>query len=75
MQQLRSVSGPADAGALARNRDTVKPSPVHTLNSSGVWAGRALVAVLENRQQADGLVVIPVVLRPYMQGQESIKPA
>ena len=58
-----------------RNPDTGKPEPVHTLNGSGVAAGRALVAVLENRQQADGSVVIPEVLRPYMQGQESIQPA
>ncbi len=58
-----------------RNPDTGKPEPVHTLNGSGVAAGRALVAVLENRQQADGSVVIPGVLRPYMQGQELIQPA
>ena len=58
-----------------RNPETGKPEPVHTLNGSGVAAGRALVAVLENRQQADGSVVIPEVLRPYMQGRESIKPA
>ncbi len=56
-----------------RNPDTGKPEPVHTLNGSGVAAGRALVAVLENCQQADGSVVIPEVLRPYMQGQESIQ--
>ena len=58
-----------------RNPDTGKPEPVHTLNGSGVAAGRALVAVLENRQQADGSVLIPGVLRPYMQGQELIQPA
>ncbi len=58
-----------------RNPETGKPEPVHTLNGSGVAAGRALVAVLENRQQADGSVVIPEVLRPYMQGQELIQPA
>ena len=58
-----------------RNSATGKLEPVHTLNGSGVAAGRALVAVLENRQQADGSVVIPEVLRPYMRGQELIKPA
>ena len=58
-----------------RNPATSKLEPVHTLNGSGVAAGRALVAVLENRQQADGSVVIPEVLRPYMRGQELIKPA
>jgi seryl-tRNA synthetase len=44
------------------------------LNGSGVAAGRALVAVLENNQQADGSVVVPDVLRPYMAGLEVIKP-
>jgi len=45
---------------------------VHTLNGSGLAVGRCLVAVLENYQQADGSVVIPEVLRPYMGGQEII---
>ena len=45
----------------------------HTLNGSGVAVGRALVAVLENYQQADGSIVIPEVLRPYMGGQERIE--
>ena len=40
--------------------------PVHTLNGSGVAAGRCLIAILENYQQADGSVEIPLVLRPYM---------
>ncbi|MDA3936159.1 MAG: serine--tRNA ligase, partial [Actinomycetota bacterium] len=43
---------------------------VHTLNGSGLAVGRCLVAVLENYQQADGSIVIPEVLRPYMGGQE-----
>ncbi|MBF0436634.1 MAG: serine--tRNA ligase [Magnetococcales bacterium] len=47
---------------------------VHTLNGSGVAVGRALVAVLENGQQADGSVVIPKALRPYMGGMEVITP-
>ena len=51
-----------------RNPDTGKPEPLHTLNGSGVAAGRALVAVLENYQQADGSVVVPNVLRSYMGG-------
>lgn len=46
---------------------------VHTLNGSGVAVGRALAAILENYQQADGSVVIPEVLRPYMGGREVIK--
>jgi len=45
---------------------------VHTLNGSGLAVGRALVAVLENYQQADGSIVVPEVLRPYMGGLEVI---
>ncbi|MGA1081348.1 MAG: serine--tRNA ligase, partial [Steroidobacteraceae bacterium] len=48
-----------------RNPDTGKPESLHTLNGSGVAVGRALVAILENYQQADGSVVIPDALRPY----------
>ena len=55
-----------------RNPATGKPEPLHTLNGSGVAAGRALVAVLENYQQPDGSVVVPEVLRPYMGGAEVI---
>ena len=47
---------------------------VHTLNGSGVAVGRALVAVLETYQRADGSVEIPAVLRPYMAGQEVLVP-
>jgi seryl-tRNA synthetase len=49
-----------------RNPETGKPEPLHTLNGSGVAVGRALVAVLENYQNADGSVTVPAVLRPYM---------
>ncbi|WP_159727481.1 serine--tRNA ligase [Methylosinus sp. Ce-a6] len=48
---------------------------VHTLNGSGVAVGRALVAVLENYQEADGSVTVPKVLRPYMGGLERIAAA
>jgi len=51
-----------------------KTELVHTLNGSGLAVGRTLVAVLENYQQADGSVVVPEVLRPYMRGQEVLKP-
>jgi seryl-tRNA synthetase len=51
-----------------RNPDTGKPELVHTLNGSGLAAGRALVAILENGQQADGSVKIPSVLQPYLDG-------
>jgi len=48
---------------------------LHTLNGSGLAAGRTMVAVLENYQQVDGSVVVPEVLRPYMGGLEVIEPA
>ncbi len=51
-----------------------KPEFVHTLNGSGLAVGRTFIAVLENYQQADGSVVIPEVLRPYMGGLERITP-
>ncbi len=51
-----------------------KPELVHTLNGSGLAVGRTLVALLENGQQADGSVVIPEVLRPYMRGLEKLSP-
>jgi seryl-tRNA synthetase len=47
---------------------------VHTLNGSGVAVGRALVAVLENYQQADGSVIIPDALLPYMGGVKKLAP-
>lgn len=50
-----------------------RPELVHTLNGSGVAVGRALVAVLENYQQADGSVEVPAVLAPYMNGQTVLK--
>jgi len=55
-----------------RNPETGKPEPLHTLNGSGVAAGRALIAVLENYQQEDGTVDVPAALRPYMGGREII---
>ncbi|WP_313174878.1 serine--tRNA ligase [Massilia sp.] len=61
-------------GARFRNAQN-KPELLHTLNGSGLAVGRTLVAVLENFQQADGSVVIPEVLRPYMGGLERLAPA
>src|SRR5688572_8543476 len=52
--------------------DKGKPELVHTLNGSGLAVGRTLVAVLENYQQADGSVVVPMALRPYMNGAEKL---
>ncbi|OZI19916.1 serine--tRNA ligase [Bordetella genomosp. 9] len=51
-----------------------KPEFVHTLNGSGLAVGRALVAVLENYQRADGSVVVPEALRPYMGGVSELRP-
>jgi seryl-tRNA synthetase len=57
-----------------RNPDTGKPEPVHTLNGSGVAVGRALIAVMENFQRADGSIGIPTALRPYLAGADQLKP-
>ena len=48
---------------------------VHTLNGSGLAVGRTMVAILENYQQANGTVIVPQALRPYMGGLERIEPA
>jgi seryl-tRNA synthetase len=50
-----------------------KAELVHTINGSGLAVGRTLVAVLENYQQADGSVLIPPALQPYMNGVSVIK--
>jgi seryl-tRNA synthetase len=59
--------------ARRRNPDTGKPELIHTLNGSGVAAGRALIAVMENYQQADGSIRVPDVLQPYMGGVTAIQ--
>ena len=56
-----------------RNPETGKPEPVHTLNGSGLAVVRALIAVMENYQQADGSILVPDVLKPYMGGLEKIQ--
>lgn len=62
--------------ANIRYRDSEgKPAHVHTLNGSGVALPRLVVALLENGQQADGSIVLPNVLHPYMGGMERIEPA
>lgn len=53
---------------------TGKTQLAHTLNGSGLAIGRTFVAILENYQQADGTVVVPEVLRPYMRGLDVIRP-
>lgn len=75
-QRYREISSCSNCGdfqarrmqARWRNPETGKPELLHTLNGSGVAAGRALIAILENYQQEDGSVTIPEVLRPYMGG-------
>jgi seryl-tRNA synthetase len=72
-QRYREISSCSNFGdfqarrmlARWRNPDTGKPEPVHTLNGSGVAVGRALVAVLENGQNADGSIDLPAALEPY----------
>jgi seryl-tRNA synthetase len=55
-----------------RNPESGKPELVHTLNGSGVAVGRALIAVMENYQNADGSITVPEALRPYMGGVDRI---
>jgi seryl-tRNA synthetase len=57
-----------------RRTNSGKVDFVHTLNGSGLAVGRTVVAILENYQQADGSVLIPEALRPYMRGLERITP-
>lgn len=58
-----------------RNPKTGRPELLHTLNGSGIAAGRALIAIMENYQQSDGSIRIPEVLLPYMGGIEALRPA
>lgn len=55
-----------------RNPATGKPELAHTLNGSGVAVGRAMIAVMENYQNADGSITVPEALRPYMGGIDTI---
>jgi seryl-tRNA synthetase len=58
-----------------RNPETGRPELLHTLNGSGVAAGRTLIAIMENYQQSDGSIPIPEVLLSYMGGIEVLRPA
>jgi seryl-tRNA synthetase len=81
--QYREISSCSNCGDFQARRMNARYRPegekatrfVHTLNGSGVAVGRALVAVIENYQQADGSVIVPIVLRPYMGGLETLEPA
>jgi seryl-tRNA synthetase len=61
------------AGIRFKRKDKKGTEPVHTLNGSGLAVGRTMAAILENYQQADGSVVIPEALRPYMGGRKVIQ--
>jgi len=63
----------ARRASIRYKRHDGKSDFVHTLNGSGLAVGRTFVAILENYQQADGSVIIPEVLRPYMAGMERIR--
>lgn len=79
-QTWREISSVSNCEAFQARRlqarfrtDQGRPAYVHTLNGSGLAVGRALVAVLENGQQADGSVRIPAALQPYMDNQDLLK--
>ena len=78
----REISSCSNTEAFQARRANIKFKPagggkadfVHTLNGSGLAVGRTLIAILENYQQADGTVQVPVALRPYMDGLTTIGP-
>lgn len=80
--RYREISSCSDCGDFQARRMDARYRPkegkgtrfVHTLNGSGLAVGRALVAVLENYQEADGSVTVPEALIPYMRGQERLVP-
>ncbi len=80
--RYREISSCSNCGDFQARRMAARYRPggekrtrhVHTLNGSGVAVGRALIAVLENYQEADGSVVLPEVLRPYMGGLARLEP-
>ena len=82
-QTYREISSCSNCGDFQARRMDARYRPaeakgtafVHTLNGSGLAVGRALVAVLENYQQADGSVAVPDVLKPYMGGLDVLLPA
>ena len=74
-RRCRTIPTSRRAGPISSiARQTVaKPRFVHTLNGSGLGMPRTLIAVLENYQQADGSIVVPEVLRPWMGGVDVIR--
>lgn len=80
--RYREISSCSNCGDFQARRMNARYRPegekgtrfVHTLNGSGLAVGRALVAVIENYQEADGSVTVPAALRPYMGGVERLTP-
>jgi seryl-tRNA synthetase len=78
----REISSCSNTESFQARRANIKFRPggtgkaefVHTLNGSGLAVGRTWIAIVENYQQADGSVVIPEVLRPYVHGLDAIRP-
>ncbi|HEV8675760.1 MAG TPA: serine--tRNA ligase [Methylomirabilota bacterium] len=80
--RYREISSCSNCEAFQARRAELRYRPVggkaehlHTLNGSGLAVGRTLIAVLENYQEADGSVVVPEALRPYLDGQSRLTPA
>jgi seryl-tRNA synthetase len=81
--RYREISSCSNCEAFQARRADLRYRPVgggkvgylHTLNGSGLAVGRTLIAVLENYQEADGTVVVPSALRPYLDGRERLTPA
>jgi seryl-tRNA synthetase len=79
--RFREISSCSNFGDFQARRMNARYRPegekgtrfLHTLNGSGLAVGRTLVAVLENYQQADGSIIVPEVLRPYMGGLDAIR--
>jgi seryl-tRNA synthetase len=81
--RYREISSCSNCEAFQARRADLRYRPatggkaelLHTLNGSGLAVGRTLIAVLENYQEADGTVVVPSALRPYLDGLERLTPA
>ncbi len=77
----REISSCSNCEAFQARRAAIRYRPegsgkaefVHTLNGSGLAVGRTWIAIVENYQQADGSIVIPEALRPYMGGRQKIE--
>jgi seryl-tRNA synthetase len=80
--RYREISSCSNCEAFQARRAGIRYRPagggkaeyVHTLNGSGLAVGRTLIAVLENYQEADGSVVVPEALRPYLDGLDRLTP-